>query len=158
MLYFPDNVRLDSCLISATVESSRMLRDDTDRLETLLTPVPVGPPHGSDLRGDLGQQSLYFRVKDARTAARASERAAEAAGESIAVPAEWRTVLAHGQTALAQHSKDIEIAAWMIEALVRLEGFAGLAFGFGLAQGLIERYWPDLHSVDGEDVATKISP
>ena len=130
----------------------------TKRLEMLLMPVEEGAPGGVDLRADSGQQSLYFRLKDARTTARVNERAAEATGETSAIPTEWRTVCDLGQTILARHSKDLEVASWLVEALVRLEGFAGLELGFKLLEGLVDRYWPDLHSLDREDVAGKVSP
>ena len=128
------------------------------RLETLLIPVAAGAPSGLDLRADSSQQSLYFRLKDARTTARVNERAAEATGEMTAIPVEWRTVCELGLTILTQYSKDLEVAAWLVEALVRLEGFAGLEIGFKLLEGLVDRYWADLHSVDREDVAGKVSP
>jgi type VI secretion system protein ImpA len=129
------------------------------QLEILLTPLDPGMPAGIDLRSETGHDALYFRLKDARTAARAGERAAEASGDSpSAIVSEWRTVLELAQTALSRRSKDLEIAAWMIEALVRLHGFAGLELGFRLAQGLIERFWSDLHSVEREEVAGKVSP
>jgi len=128
------------------------------RLEMLLMPVPGAAPTGTDLRTDGSTQSLYFQLKDARTAARASERAAEAAGEVGGLAAEWRTVFDIAQTSIAQHSKDLEIAAWLIESLARLEGFAGLELGFRLIEGMVERYWPDLHSIDRDDVASKVSP
>lgn len=128
------------------------------RLEMLLMPVPGAAPTGTDLRTDSSAQSLYFQLKDARTAARTSERAAEAAGEVSGLAAEWRTVFDIAQTSIAQHSKDLEIAAWLIESLARLEGFAGLELGFGLIEGMVERYWPDLHSIDRDDVVSKVSP
>jgi type VI secretion system protein ImpA len=128
------------------------------RLETLLMPVVEGAPSGTDLRSDSGQQSLYFRLKDARTTARVNERAAEATGETTAIPVEWRTVCELGQTILTRHSKDLEVAAWLVEALVRLEGFAGLELGFKLLNELVDLYWADLHSIDREDVAGKVSP
>jgi type VI secretion system protein ImpA len=130
----------------------------TKRLEMLLMPVADDAPTGIDLRTDIGQRSVYVRLKDARTSARASEREAEAAGTPMSVAAEWRTVFELAEVGLAQHSKDLEIAAWLIEALVRLEGFAGLELGFRLVQGLVDRYWPDLHSVDRDDVSGKVSP
>jgi type VI secretion system protein ImpA len=130
----------------------------TKRLEVLLMPVAEGTPSGTDLRADIGQQSLYFRLKDARTTARVNERAAEATGETTAIPVEWRTVCELGQTILARHSKDLEVATWLIEALVRLEGFAGLELGFKLLEGLVDRYWADLYSIDRDDVAGKVSP
>ena len=88
---------------------------NTKRLEMLLMPVPGEAPTGTDLRRDNSARSLYFQLKDARTAARASERAAEAAGEVGGLAAEWRTVFDIAQTSIAQHSKDLEIAAWLIE-------------------------------------------
>ena len=48
----------------------------TERPEMLLLPVAEGAPCGTDLRADGGQNSLYFRLKDARTTARVNERAA----------------------------------------------------------------------------------
>ena len=124
----------------------------------LLMPVPGAAPTGIDLRRDSSARSLYFQLKDARTAARASERAAEAAGEVGGLAAEWRTVFDIAQTSIAQHSKDLEIAAWLIESLARLEGFAGLELGFRLIETMVERYWPDLHSIDRDDLVSKVSP
>jgi type VI secretion system protein ImpA len=135
-----------------------MLEVVTKRLETLLMPLAAGAPGGLDLRADGSQQSLYFRLKDARTTARVNERAAEATGETTAIPVEWRMVCELSQTILSRHSKDLEVATWLVEALVRLEGFAGLEFGFNLLEGLVDRHWADLHSVDREDVAGKVSP
>jgi len=131
---------------------------NTKRLEMLLMPVPGAAPTGIDLRRDSSARSLYFQLKDARTAARASERAAEAAGEVGGLAAEWRTVFDIAQTSIAQHSKDLEIAAWLIEALARLEGFAGLELGFRLIETMVERHWPDLHSIDRDDIVSKVSP
>jgi type VI secretion system protein ImpA len=130
----------------------------TKRLEMLLMPVAEAAPGGADLRADGGQQSPYFRLKDARTTARVNERAAEATGETTGIPVEWRTVSELGQTILTRHSKDLEVAAWLVEALVRLEGFAGLELGFRLLEGLVDRYWADLYSVDRADLAGKVSP
>src|SRR5262245_31801400 len=130
----------------------------TKRLEMLLMPVTEGAPTGVDLRADSSQQSLYFGSKDARTTARVNGRAAGATGETTAIPVEWRTVCELGQAILTRHSKDLEVATWLVEALVRLEGFAGLELGFKLLEGLVDRYWTDLHSIDREDIAGKISP
>ena len=127
-------------------------------LNDLLRPIAGGAPAGTDLRGEGGLNSLYFRLKDARAQARTIERAGEAADEAPAVPPEWRTVHALALEALETRTKDIEIAAWLIEAQLRLEGFVGLEQGFNLARGLIERYWPEVHSIDEDDAAGRIAP
>ncbi|SEP19969.1 type VI secretion system protein ImpA [Methylobacterium sp. ap11] len=126
-------------------------------LDNMLARVRDDDPVGPDIRSDISVSATYLQLKDARSQARAAERAAEAAGEPIAVPAAWSTVrdLAGG---LLARSKDLEVAAWLIEALARLEGFSGLALGFALVDGLVDRYWPDLHSVDEDDAEGRLAP
>ena len=81
-------------------------------------------------------------MRDARGAARAEERARDAEDGSDGPPADgWRDVLSVGQQALATQSKDLEIAAWMTEALVRMHGLPGLTAGARLIAGLCEAYW-----------------
>lgn len=127
-------------------------------VEELLKPIEGDDPAGPDLRVETGINSLYFKVKDARAQARTIERAIEAAGEQPTVPLEWQTVRALAVEALQHRSKDIEIAAWLLEALLRLEDFAGLATGFVLIRRLAETFWPGLHSIDEDDVAGRVSP
>src|SRR5262245_35942232 len=83
-------------------------------------------------RLDTGPGSIYQAVRAVRLANRAAERQL-LAGE--ANPPDWRLVLRRGVEILAERSKDLEIVASMIEALVRLHGFAGLRDGVRLARG-----------------------
>src|SRR5881275_1727266 len=94
----------------------------------LVSPLADGQPTGSDLRADPSPTSLYYAIKDARSAARAAERQALLDGEA-APRAEWRPVLDHGREALAEKTKDLEVVAYLIEALAREHGFAGLRDG-----------------------------
>src|SRR6185503_6817389 len=52
---------------------------------------------------------------------------------------------------LAHRSKDIQIAAWLLEAWVKLYGFAGMRTGLALIASMCETYWPDLHPLPDED-------
>jgi type VI secretion system protein ImpA len=112
-------------------------------LAPLLAPLEVGEQGvGVDLRLDYTATSPYQRLRDARGAARAEERARDAEDASEGPPADgWRDVLSVGQQALATQSKDLEIAAWVTEALVRLHGLPGLTAGATLIGGLCEAYW-----------------
>ena len=56
------------------------------------------------------------------------------AEENMVSPPDWRPVWEYGQQALAEKSKDLEITAFIIEALLRLHSFAGLRDGFRLAR------------------------
>jgi type VI secretion system protein ImpA len=124
----------------------------------LLAPIPGDKPVGADLRINAGPTSLYYAVKDGRTNARASERRMEG-GIEDAVPPDWKSVVASATKALAESAKDLEIAAYLIEALCRTNGFAGIRDGFKLARGLVEQYWDGLYPTpDEEGIATRLAP
>ena len=120
-------------------------------LDTLLTPVADDAPSGPDPRADYSPQSLYFQLRDARSDARAAERAADTdpAAEADAL-GHWRRVADLAVKALAG-TRDLEIAAWLTEALVREEGLSGLAQGAALLEGLARNFWDDLHPMPDED-------
>lgn len=117
--------------------------------ETLLKPISPENPTGSDLREDFSPGSVLYQIKDARNAARTAERQAsysddleDGAGE-YSRP-DWKPVITLGQEVLAERSKDLEVAVYLAEALVREDGFAGLRDGLRLVRELIGRYWDGL--------------
>jgi type VI secretion system protein ImpA len=120
-------------------------------LAKLVAPIPGARPEGADLREDPSPTSAYEAIKDARNDARAAERQLVLDGEEPADPADWRPILQLGTKALAEQSKDLEITAYLIEALVRQHGFAGLRDGFRLARELVEHYWEGLYPLPDED-------
>jgi type VI secretion system protein ImpA len=131
-------------------------------LAALLAPIPGDAPQGADLREDYSAQSPYFRLRDARAEAREAERRAETAGEegdSTALPPQWRTVVQLATAALTERTKDLEIAAWLTEALVRQHGLRGLTAGSLLLRGLAENFWDDVFPLPDEDgIATRVAP
>ncbi len=128
-------------------------------IEELLAPVADENPAGGDLRDNASAASDYYKVKDARSAARAAERSMDVEDEGGALLPEWRTILDVSPDILQGQAKDLEIAAWFIEALLRAQGFAGLRDGFALAQGLVERFWDNLYPAPDEDgIATRVGP
>lgn len=122
-------------------------------LEALLAPLESGDQGvGVDLRDDYSATSAYQRLRDARSAARAEERARDAEGDSDGVEAAgWREVVAVGVQALASQTKDVEIAAWVTEALVRSDGIQGAAAGARLIAGLCETFWEPMFPQPDED-------
>jgi type VI secretion system protein ImpA len=125
----------------------------------LLAPISGETPTGVDLRTDLSASSVYYAIKDARTAARAAERQLVLDGEDATIRPDWRPVLQHGMTALGGQTKDLEITAYLIEALVRQHGFAGLRDGFRLARELAEQFWDGLYPLPDEDgLETRVAP
>lgn len=128
-------------------------------LAELLAPISEEAPTGNDIRSDFSPSSVYFRLRDARADARAAERAADANPEEVVPIEKWRLVQSLSKEIIETKSKDIEVAVWMTEALVRSHGLAGLAFGAQLLGGLAERYWPTLFPLPDEDgTESRITP
>jgi type VI secretion system protein ImpA len=109
----------------------------------LLAPVPGDSATGIDLRGDTSPTSDYHAVRDARRAASDTERRLDK-GEEASEPPDWRPVFERATKVLAEKSKDLEVSAYLIEALVRLKGFPGLRDGYRLSREMVERFWEGL--------------
>lgn len=129
----------------------------------LLAPIPGENPAGRPLRSDFSPTSVYHVVKDARAAARAAERSMAWSGEqeaqTDAPKKEWKRLLELAPKVIAEESKDIEIAAWLTEGLLREYGYAGLRDGFRLMRELVETYWDTLYPLPDEDgLATRLGP
>lgn len=129
-------------------------------LDALLGPIAGDDPHGADPRENLSARSPYFRLRDARSEARDAEKAADRADQDAADPTPmWRTVRDLGTTCLSETSKDLEVAAWLTEALLRLDGLPGLTGGALLMRGLAERYWDGLYPLpDDYGMETRVAP
>jgi type VI secretion system protein ImpA len=118
----------------------------------LLQPISDAEPTGTELKDDPGQSAIYYRIKDARDAARAAERQlaqaalyGDDADPGSLAPPNWKQVRELATEAIAHSSKDLWIAAWLIEALTRAHGFAGLRDGLRLTRELSERFWDGIH-------------
>jgi type VI secretion system protein ImpA len=66
--------------------------------------------------------------------------------------ADWSAVIEVAAEATTAKSKDLQIAVWLAEALVKHSGFAGLRDGLRLLRELQQRFWASLHPavVDGD--------
>jgi type VI secretion system protein ImpA len=129
-----------------------------------MAPIAGENPTGRDLRTDFSPKSAYREIRDARRKAAEAERSlllrggVDDQGQPVAPP-DWRPVLQLAPKVLAEQSKDLEIAALWIEALVRKHGFAGLRDGFRLVRELVEQFWDHLYPLPDEDgVRTRVYP
>lgn len=128
-------------------------------VEALVQPIPGDAPCGADLRTDDSPASPYYAIKDARNAARATERQILLDPTADVEAPDWSPVLELAPAFLTERSKDLEIVAWYIEALVRKQGFAGMRDGYTLARRLCETFWDGVFPTpDEEGVATRVAP
>ena len=136
-------------------------------VEGLLAPVDDASPCGNDPRSDSSATSAYQILKDARLAASDAERNIERGfgEESDAQNAEeaarksWELIATDGPTLIAKTAKDLEIASWLAEALLRRHQLTGLRDGLALLCGLVERYWEGVYPLPDEDgLETRLIP
>ncbi|MDP5208186.1 type VI secretion system protein TssA [Microbulbifer sp. 2205BS26-8] len=132
---------------------------NTVNIEALVAPVSSEKPAGEDIREDRSPTSEYYAIKDARNSARAAERSAMFDDTDADLLAPWRDVAKSAEKILTKKSKDLEVASWFTEALIRLHGFSGLRDGFQLIDRLVEDFWDGLYPLPDEDgIETKVAP
>ncbi len=111
-----------------------------------------------DLRSQSPVDNLYYQCKDARTQARNDER--KLLHDEPAEPEQhWQIVKQTAIELLGKQTKDLEVASWLCEALVRLDGINGLDSSLALIAGLCEQYWDTLFPMPDEDgLETRLAP
>jgi len=109
------------------------------QFDDLLSPIDAQEPTGKSVRGN----GVYSAIKEARREDDASVPLGPWAYELKR--ADWDKVSDMAVNALANKSKDLQIAAWLLEAQINRSGFEGIASCVLLIQSLCERYWDTLH-------------
>jgi type VI secretion system protein ImpA len=120
--------------------------------EDLLQPIPGSNPAGASLRYD----PIYDKIKEAR---REEEDADQGDWKRARKVADWPLVIKLASDTLATKSKDLQIAGWLTEALLKQEGLGGLRAGLGLLHGLLDKFWDHLYpEAESGDVELRASP
>lgn len=114
--------------------------DAAPGLEELLAPISEEEPAGPDLSHDDRYSRIELTYRDADLPPTLSP-----AGVPEEPDADFSEVVELATEFLGEASKDLKIAALLTAALIREEGFRGLASGLELLGGLMERYWDTLH-------------
>ena len=122
------------------------LRDD------LLNAIPGENPSGGNLR----YAPVFDKIKEAR---REDDDAPQGDWHFERKTADYALVIKLAGEALATKSKDLQVAAWLTEAMLRKEGFQGLKAGLELIKGLIENFWDTLYpELDDGDAEMRAAP
>jgi type VI secretion system protein ImpA len=121
-------------------------------VEELLEPIPGSEPSGRFL----AYEAAYDQIREAR---RSEDAFDQGAWERETKVAEWDRVIDLGTDALRHQTKDLQIAAWLAEALARRHGFDGLRDGLRLLSGVQERFWETYHpQIDEGDLGSREGP
>ena len=114
-------------------------------LEALLKPISRDSPSGEFLR----YTTVYDRIQDARREDDAG--LPQGVWERDLKKADWPGVRDLCLAVLIKQTKDIQIAAWLMEALLQLHGFAGVREGLRLLLGLCRNFWESIFPLLAED-------
>ena len=119
----------------------------------LLAPLPGDCPAGEWLRLD----PVYDEIKLRRS----EEDAALPQGvwQRERKRADWAGTAELCAEVLATRSKDLQVAAWLTEAWLQLDGFRGFERGVRLLGGLCRAFWAELHPpLDERDAEPRLAP
>jgi type VI secretion system protein ImpA len=113
--------------------------------EDLLNEIPGENPSGQDLR----YQPIYDQVREAR---REDDDLAQGVWAQERKVADFALVKKLTQQAIATQSKDLQLAAWLTEALLKQDGFAGFTQGLDVCRGLLDKFSDTLYPLpeDGD--------
>jgi type VI secretion system protein ImpA len=116
--------------------------------EDILAPIAGENPSGIDLRYDT-RLLIYDKIREAR---RQDDGLAQGDWQSERKTANYPLVVKLSQDTLATTSKDLQLAAWLTEALLAMEHYAGLGQGLTLCSDLLTNFWETVYPVieDGD--------
>ena len=121
-------------------------------VEELLQPITEDNPSGADLRYD----PVYDAIKEAR---REDDTLNQGAWQIERKVADHPLVISLSTNALKKKSKDLWLAAWLTDALLRKEAFPGLSSGLQLFHGLIDKFWDTLYpQIEDGDLELRVAP
>ena len=104
----------------------------------LLNPISADKPAGENLR----YAPVYDKIKEAR---REDDDAPQGEWKRERKVADWPLTIKLITDSLATKSKDLQMTAWLAEAMLVKEGVAGLREVLELIRGYLENFWEGLY-------------
>src|SRR5215471_5925955 len=120
--------------------------------EDILNPVAGDNPSGQNLR----LSAAYDKIREAR---REDDSLAQGAWQRERKVADHALAVRLAQDALATQSKDLQLAAWLCDSLLKKDGIRGLGDGISICQALVDRFWDTLYpQVEDGDLEDRVTP
>jgi type VI secretion system protein ImpA len=120
--------------------------------EGLLTPIPGDNPSGKTLRYD----PVYDKIREAR---REEDVLPQGDWSREVKKSDFPLVIKLATEALSTRSKDLQLAAWLTEAVLFRDHIAGLREGLDLLRGFMETFWDTLYpEIDDGDLEFRAGP
>ena len=121
-------------------------------IDAILAPISGDKPAGESLR----YTPVYDEIKEAR---RADDPFDQGAWKHEIKTSDWEKVIKIAVEALTQKTKDLQIAAWLTEALINTEGFEGVEAGLKIVTFFLNEYWETLYPlIEDDDLDFRAGP
>lgn len=114
-------------------------REGYASVEALVSPIQGDSPSGVSLR----YERLYDDVRDARR--EDDDTVSYGIWQHDMKRADWGKVESICTQALSTTTKDLQLAGWLVEAWMMLDGIQGLERGLGLIAQLSDGFWDTIH-------------
>ena len=120
--------------------------------DDLLHAIEGPNPSGANLRYD----PVYDKIKEAR---REEAQPPPGMTEQDRKVSDNNQVIKLTTDLLSSKTKDLQLAAWMTEAMLKQRGFGGLKEGLSLCCGLVEKFWDTLYpEIEDGDAESRGAP
>jgi len=121
-------------------------------IDAILTPIEGENPAGENLR----YTATYDAIQEAR---REDDNLDRGEWDRDVKTADWPEVIRLAEEALTAMTKDLQIAVWMMEGLIKTEGYTGLNAGLQVISGLLETFWDHVYpEIEDDDLDYRIGP
>lgn len=121
-------------------------------VESLLVAIAGDNPSGRNLF----YEPQYDELREAR---RVEDDTLQGDWKRKAKVADWDRVVALGSDLLTRLTKDLQVTAWMTEALARRRGFPGVRDGLVLVREIQERFWDTYYpNIEDGDLESRSGP
>lgn len=121
-------------------------------IDTILSPIPGENPAGENLR----YTQVYDEIKEAR---RADDMLERGEWNREIKTSDWEKVISLSVETLTEKTKDLQIGAWLTEALTKTEGFEGLTAGLEILTGFLNNFWDHVYpEIDEGDLDYRVGP
>jgi type VI secretion system protein ImpA len=120
--------------------------------EDILNPIPGENPAGANLYYD----PVMDKLKEAR---REDDDAPAGEWERERKVADFKLVIKLASETIATKSKDLQIAAWLAEAMIKTHGFAGFKESLDVLKGIVETFWDGCYpEIEDGDLELRAAP
>jgi type VI secretion system protein ImpA len=132
-------------VVPTTAPEAVLSPEVASQITDLLQPISLEEPCGPSLRFD----PLFTDIRLAREEDDPSLPMGQ--WERPLKTADWESIEQRSTSFLTKRSKDLQMAAWLLEAWMRRRGLVGLLAGLQLMQSLLETHWDCVHPQIDED-------